>query len=461
MLALFTVLESLSAESLRSLDKFMRSPYHVTHGEVLRLYEHLRAHPEAREQTKAQMAAALFSNEPDPLKRLYHVSNYLMEALEQFLALELQAERTHERNIATVEALRRLCLHETGTAMLRYTRRKLEADALRGADFYRADYLLQLESYHLSLQQGRSKNSNVQDLSSAQDVAMIIEKLRTGCILLSHEAVTKQNYDKGLVNMMLAFLDGHPYLEIPAVAVYYHGYFAQLGEQGDFHFQRLKSLLQQYGNCFSKAEIHDLYLMAINFCIRRINLAEEGYYRAIFELYQSGLERGALLEDGTLSRWTYNNITMAGLRLGEFEWTQQFITDYARFLPLNHREAAYHFNLSRYFYDTGDYRQAMQHLLRMEYDDVLQNLQAKVMLAKIYFEQEEMNALENQLDSIQIYIRRKKVLGYHKDNYTAIVFFMRKLLAVNMNNSKEVLLLRNRIDEASVLTEREWLLKQL
>ena len=103
----------------------------------------------------------------------------------------------------------------------------------------------------------------------------------------------------------------------------------------------------------------------------------------------------------------------------------------------------------------------MQHLLRMEYDDVLQNLVAKTMLCKIYYELDETDALENQLDSIQIYLRRKKVLGYHKDNYSAIVRFMRKLLAVNPNDVSEKEKLRRDIEQTPTLTEREWFLKRL
>jgi hypothetical protein len=122
---------------------------------------------------------------------------------------------------------------------------------------------------------------------------------------------------------------------------------------------------------------------------------------------------------------------------------------------------AFNFNIARYYYDSGDYHRAMQHLLRMEYDDVLQNLVAKTMLCKIYYELDETDALENQLDSIQIYLRRKKVLGYHKDNYTAIIRFMRKLLAVNPNSISEKEKLRQDIEQAPVLTEREWFLKRL
>ena len=103
----------------------------------------------------------------------------------------------------------------------------------------------------------------------------------------------------------------------------------------------------------------------------------------------------------------------------------------------------------------------MQYLLRREYDDVLQNLAAKVMLCKIYYALGENDTLENQLDSIQIYLRRKKVLGYHRDNYLAIVRFLRKLLLHTPYDRDKTRQLQQLIAEAPVLTEREWLLRQL
>ncbi len=244
--------------------------------------------------------------------------------------------------------------------------------------------------------------------------------------------------------------------------MYYHGYFAQLGGEGSaYHFEQLKALLSERPERWSLAELHDLYLMAVNYCIRRINQGEESYYRSIFELYQTGLKAGALMEDGVLSRWTYNNVALTALSLKEFDWAWHFLHDYAGYLPEDHREAAFHYNLARYYFEKKDLKAAMRHLLHMEYDDVLQNLVAKVMLCKIYYLLDEMDALENQLDSIQIYIRRKKVLGYHKDNYRAIVHFIRKMIAVQPNDAVQKNALRQQIADAPVLSEREWLLQQL
>ena len=458
---LLTILRALSKERWRALEKFVRSPYHVTHAGVPLLLDYLKSrlqHSPAEPLHQASVARAL--SEPDS-RRVYHLTNYLLEAVELFLAQERWAEHPHDRHLATVEGLRHLHLADTGAGMLRYARKQLQQHPNRGVDYHRSDYRLHLEAYYLSQQQGRAKSFNVQELSDAQDVAFISEKLRTGCLLLSHQAVSKRQYDSGLLDSVLRFLENHRYLEIPAVAVYYHGYFAQLDENSDHHFQQLKALLQTHAAHFAPAETHDLYLMAINFCIRRINQAEERYFREVFELYQSGLQHGVLLEDGMLSRWTYNNITATGLRLREFSWVQHFLTTFAPFLPNSHRDGTFSFNFARYCYDTGDYRQAMQYLLRREYDDVLQNLAAKVMLCKIYYALGENDTLENQLDSIQIYLRRKKVLGYHRDNYLAIVRFLRKLLLHTPYDRDKTRQLQQLIAEAPVLTEREWLLRQL
>lgn len=455
----FQILRALPPATLRALDKFMASPYHVTHAGVAALYDYLRTRlPDAAEPEKEKVAAQL----GETPQRLYHLTSYLLEAMEQFLALEAWSRQPWESHALTVEALRRLRLDGQSAAMLRYARRRLQANPYRGSGYHRADFTLHLEAYQLSQQQGRAKSFNLQELSDAQDVAFVCEKLRTGCVLLSHQAVSKQEYDKGLVLPILQFLDGHRYLQIPSVAAYYHGYYAQAGGEGsDAHFRQLKTVLETYTGQFSVAEVHDLYLMAINYCIRRINQSGERYYRDVFDLYQSGLRNGALLEDGALSRWTYTNIAMTALKLCEFDWTYRFLHDYAPLLPEMHRAGALNFNLARYFYDTGNYRQAMQHLLRMEYDDVLQNLVAKTMLCKIYFELGEHDALENQLNSIEIYLRRKKVLGYHKENYTAIVRLMRRLLALDPNDAAQYAVLLRQIESTPGLTEREWFLKQL
>lgn len=458
----YRILSALSAAERRAFEKFVASPYCVSHPGVRALYERLRPYlSEAAgeppdKKTLAQQLGI-------PVQRLYHLTSYLLDAVERFLAIETWSRRPHERNLLVAKALRHMKLDDLSASMLQYARKQLEADPYRGAAYHYADFSLHWEAFHLSKQQGRARTFNLQELSQAQDVAFICEKLRTGCLLLSHETVSRHNYDKGLLLPLLEYLREHPHLHLPLIAAYYHGYFAQLGGPGsDEHFRQLKRVLEQHAYQFSVDEVHDLYLMAINYCIRCINQSNEAYYADVFDLYQSGLRQGALLEDGVLSRWTYSNIATTALRLGAFDWAFQFLHEYAAFVPEPHREGALSFNLARYHYEVGTYSEAMRYLSRMDYDDVLQNLAAKVLLCKIYYEIGEDDALESQLNSIEIYLRRKKVLGYHKDNYSAIVRLMRHLVQTrNTPRAERRSALLQEIKQAPFLTEREWFLKKI
>lgn len=455
---LHDILKHLSPEVLRLLDKFVQSPYFVTHDGILRLYTYLRTHADTHAAFETgTIYKHLFPDAKEDPKRVYHLSHYLREAVEQFLAFEEIRRDEHALHVATAAALRRLKLHAESTGMLRYARKRLDNDTKRGAAYFHNDYNLLLETHLLSLQEGKSQTMNLQVLSDSQDVAFLIDKLRTGCIMLSQRNVLETTYASGLLGLVVDFLKDHPFLEIPIVAAYYHGYHAQKGgENSERHFQSLKKHIEENGRQFATNEIQDLSLLALNYAIGRLNRGEDRYFREVFELYQSGLKHGALLENGQLSRWTYNNITATALRLQEYTWLEQFLIGYQPLLPENHRDAAFHFNMARYCYDLGQRREALGHLLHREYDNVLQNLQSRVLMCKIYYELGEWDALDNQIDSLQIYLRRQKGIGYHRAIYGNIARMMRKLV-----NSTDRERLRAEIETVPELPEREWLLKQV
>ncbi|MEZ4919729.1 MAG: hypothetical protein R2792_11570 [Saprospiraceae bacterium] len=458
--AICTILSQLSASERNRLDKFFDSPYHIQHTDVKRLFEALR-----KQQTDGvslpQMHLAL-DKADIASTRSGHIQNYLLRAIEQFLGLEHWKKSDFNWQLGAINQLRQLPFAAQSNRLMRQVRKRLETLPRRGAQYLQTNYQLHLEAYELSLQQGRARQFNLQEVSDSLDLSFICQKLRTGCMLLSHQNVRAHPYDSGLLVPILDFLDGHPFLEEPIIRAYYHGYYSQIeGIDNEPHFIELKNLLATQDQVFSTDELHDLYLIAINFCIRQINEGRQEFYNQIFELYQTGLQAGALMEGDRISRWTYNNITLIALYLKAFEWAWYFLNQYYEYLDEEHRDAAYNFNLAKYYYETGSLEKSMEHLLKMEYDDVLQNLVAKAMLCKIYYELNEVDILEYQLDNIDIYLRRKKVLGYHKNNYRAFIQSMRQLIQLpgKSQSAREKIL--QQIKEKPVLTEKAWFLKQL
>ncbi len=106
-------------------------------------------------------------------------------------------------------------------------------------------------------------------------------------------------------------------------------------------------------------------------------------------------------------------------------------------------------------------RAALQHLQQADYKDLINNLIAKTLQLKIYYETDEYDALDAHLQSMQTFIRRQRVIGYHKTNYQNIVRFGRRLLQLNPNSREDRQAMRQQIASEPVLTEREWFLEML
>jgi hypothetical protein len=73
----------------------------------------------------------------------------------------------------------------------------------------------------------------------------------------------------------------------------------------------------------------------------------------------------------------------------------------------------------------------------------------------------DFDALELHLQSMRVFIRRQRVIGYHKNNYLNIIKFTKKLMSHNPNDKVERSALRYRIEAEDSLTEKEWFLEML
>lgn len=385
----------------------------------------------------------------------------LLKLLEQFLVYQSLTEDETAQRIKLAACYRKLNLNKHFQRALRDAKQTLEKQGFRNADFYNYSYQLKWEEYLYMSANHRSQSLNLQAISDNIDQAFLSLKLRQSCFAIAHQAVYKAEYNLGLLPEVLRYIEAHNLLEIPAISLYYYCYFALTQPQEEQYFQTLKAQIFSYGHHFPATEIRDLYLLAINYCIKRLNEGNTSYFREGLDLYKKGLDRSILLQNGQLSRFTYNNIVAMGLRTKEYDWTAHFIHRYKDFLKKDYRENTFAFNLARLEYERKNYGKALRHLQYAEYKDLLNNLIAKTLMLKIYFELGETKLLQSHLDAMKIFIRRKRVIGYHKKNYLNIVYYTQKILNVNPYDKAAIKALQEQLETEEVLTDRKWLLDQL
>jgi hypothetical protein len=429
--------------------------------DILALYTYMEA--ESRKKTpvweKEQVYLSLYPTEPYDEIQMRHLMSMTFRLMENFLANYDAEHQDIQQKINLAKIYRKRQLYKFFEQTIKAAEAILDKMP-KDSQYFHYKYLLEFEVYQFLKNRKRVAAYNLQELSDAVDIRFLTDKLKQSCLLLSHQAVYNIDYDAGLLPVILNILPESDYLKIPAISIYYYCYLA-LTEDKEVYFDQFKQQITQEQAHFSTDEFRDLYLLAINFCIKKLNTGQEKYVGEAFELYRSGIESGVLLEKKRLSRFAYKNIVALGLRMEAYDWISYFLENYTKYLERRFRENYYNYNFARLSYSRNDYKASMESLSKVGTNDVLLNIDAKVLQLKMYYELDEFDALDSLITSMGTFIRRKNMLTYHRENYRNILKYFQKLSALNHLDKQALSALREEISKESVLTEKRWLLEQL
>ncbi len=460
---LLQVFQSLSPSEIRELERFVRSPYINRRDEVSRLCDFITKNISISEGAVKREKAwkYVFPNIEYDDKEMRYSMSFLLKVIRQFLVYQEVNNDKVQSQVLLCRSLRHRGLDKLFEKEIKKTIAWQEEQPYRNTLYHYNNYQIQFERYEYISRHRRSGDMPLQLLSDELTYFYIADILRQSSTILTHQTVSSRNYDLKLLNEVLNHVEENDYSFAPAILIYYHSFKALSNLDNEHHFQELKQLLYKNWNLFPLVECRDLYILAINYCIKRLNKGDREYIREGFDLYKSGLKNEVFLEDGYLSGFTYKNISRLGLALNEFEWIEKFLKRYKKLLHPKTRENTYLYNLAFFYFQKPDYDNAMQLLQKVDFNDVLNNLDARRMLLRIYYELGEYDPLDSLLDSFKTYISRQKDIGYHKDNYLNLIRFVKKMIRSNLTDQKTRAALIEEIKNTPAFSERSWLLKQL
>ena len=460
---LLKLLHTFSKTELQELRKFVRTPFFNQRNEVPLLLDCLLP-ALVKDKPVIDKEAAyrqIFGKTDYNDHRIRMAMSFLYQLTGQFLAIKafLGNDVAYRRQLAAVFRERRMPEQAEKTNQEAFALQQNQP--LRNADFMEERYQILLEKHRQQIETQRIEQDALQEQSDQLDQAFLARKLWQACAMLSHRNVSNATYDFGMLDAALLFAEKSGALKQPAIAIYHACYQALSKPSESAHFQHFRKCLTDYADLFPAEELRDLFILAINYCIRQYNAGNLEYLSQQFELYKEGLERHYFLSEGLISRYTYQNAATIGLVMRELEWVETFIYEYRPLLREEHREGLFSFNLARLEYYRRDLGKALQLLQKAEYKDLLLNLAAKILQLKIFYELQEFDLLASHLQAVRSFIRRKKVMGYHRENYMNTVHFTQKLLEVNPFDKTLRAELRQEIEQTKAVAEKEWLLSQV
>ena len=460
---LWQLAEKFPKPFLREATHWVHSPFFNRQEHLNRLWAYLsdtskQANPKPSYEGAFESA---FPGEPYDAQKLRLAMSGLYHLLLQFLAYKENQDNQPLQLLQQAQALRRLGLEQQAQQQLQKAQKANQDSSFRNVEHFRLQYEILEEAYHYSLRDRPDSPAYLQELTDNGDIALLAAKLRQACLTLAHQAVYPAAYQPGFIDEAIRYIEARGLLAQPCIELYYHYYYMLKKPEEEQYFYQFRDLLIREGQAFPSREANTLYVLAINYCVRKVNDGHEQYFGEVMKLYREGLKAGHLLENGQLSRFTYHNIVATGLRTGDFDWVENFIHEYRSKLERVYRESSFSFCLARLEYARQQYEQALPLLQKANYRDPLLNLAAKTLLIKIYYETEEYSLLQAHLEAMRNYIRRKKVIGYHRTNYLNITLYARKLMALAPFDKAGAKKLAEAIRQEDVLTEKAWFMAQL
>ena len=458
---LISLLSSLDRGELRRFGDFVHSPYFNNNEEISAFYNILqKLYPDfpTEQVSKEQIYNQLYPKASFDKKKLGYLMTDLFRLIERFLSIQRLEKEAVLLECKVLSEYMERNLEKHYNYQLKSIVHLIENRQESNVDQMYYKYLLaDIETKYFATKHVRVFDSNLQKVADALDNFYFLNKLKYSCEMLNRQAILSDQFSLPFMEEVQSFLSEKAQLS-PLIAIYLQIYFSLLHPGDESHLDSLMRLIREHSTAISIKELRDVYLYAINFCVRKIREGKQSYVAITLELYQEGLANKSLYDDKNfVSHWTYNNTVKLALRLRRFEWIEQFIQEYNNTLEHRVRADALHYNLAELFFHKRDFDQALYHLNQVQFSDINYHIGSRILLIKTFYELDDIDPLLSVLASFSVWLRRNKQISVAlKKSCLHFCNLLHKILNYPDKKKDKLQIL---LKETQPLADRAWIQK--
>lgn len=421
---------------------------------------------------KEQLFKSLFPDKAYAERRISDLMYQALKMLEDFMAEEQYAMQDWDRKLNLLAYIREHDIYELNKGVQRDIDQIRETKPYRDNTYFFEEFLYQSEANRMFFTRFRiTEDQPLQKKTDQLDLFYLSAKLRDSCEMLNRERILSAKHEYRLLPGLVESIrqNYENYTSYPAISIYYNIYHMLSDTADETWFFTVKADVLGSIDLFPVDEQRSLCGYLQNYCIRKLNSGQPEYYSELLEIYKYMIGGGLMNRENKNLQWDLKNMVAIALRLKEYQWTYSTIQQMKPELPEDVRENAYTYNLANYYYETKDYKKATRLLHSVEFTDVYYNLDAKVMLLKIYYEQEEEEAFYALVAAFKAYLHRCRLMAADKlIVYANLVKFARKAFTFKIQlpyqkkrNVKQITALKEKITQTHRVANITWLLKEV
>lgn len=466
---LISLLQTFSKYELNRFRKFLLSPYLNDQEDLTRLFEIINKALRSGEYplpalTKEAIWKALYSGRKFDDAHLRRLTSDMNQMALRFMLEEARKQDPLSDALEMQQVLEKPELKKHLSAVERQITKQLESAPGQSTWHYLAQFRYNWNIYNRASNVVATSDFMGKLLPADQSLEYfyIVQKLKFYVAWLTYRGFRTTQEEIPVIPGFWEHIRQPQYKNVPLVSIYHDVIRCLTEPDEEQYFRDLTGNLEKYANKLTREDLRECYYIAQNYCAFKINQGKTEYYREVFEIFRTVINHGVLLENGQLSEGIYKNIITAGLGIGEYDWAESFIQEYAQYLSPNIRENARRFNLAYLYFHQKKYQKVIELLQNVEYSDVVYALSAKQVLLRTYYESNEYLAMDSFLDSFRIYLRRNKLISKNlKREHNNFLTFLKKLATLNTSDGQALKRLRKKIEETRSVIFKKWLLEKI
>jgi hypothetical protein len=257
----------------------------------------------------------------------------------------------------------------------------------------------------------------------------------------------------------------------PLVSAYYFVYRGMTEPDETTYYFALKEILSRHARLFVKSQSLELYTFGLNYIGRKLNEGRREFVTEIVALYEELLKDEIILDNGQISRQNYKNITTMMCRVGQFDWTQDFLVNYKSRIMGDPNGAAYLYNRAILEFHRDNFAECGRLLNKFLQEEGIEKdefyeIGVRRYLCMTLFETKDFELLEFHLNAFRNYLpRNQRISESSKGNYMPFIRLLHRLVkAVSSPEEKKAQLLKKISKDLTMLPQTEhlaWLRKKI
>lgn len=456
---LVELLSKCTSKERIALKDFIHSPYFVKDEAITKLIEYLLDHFEDMPQLKEDFFQIAYSNMVyDDKKYRYLISNSA-KVISHFWKIRNYENNESQKLLDELSIFSQKNLEKSFQQTLRKWERLEESNDYLSSEYYINNVRFQEARYtDLTKTHNRQLDDIMINMVNAYDRYYYFHRIASACEMLNRESIFQKNYNRGLPPEWFKYLEKENFFNDLLLEAYYWMWKILNDPNENVFFQHFIAQIKSLPISTNIEDSRPLYQIAVNYALRKLRAGKKEYQKIALELYIEGIDKNVVLDNNQLSPWIFGNIVKLAIKEKDPSWVEQFIEEKSSLLPPAHYDNALNYNLAELYYATQQYDKAQQSLAFVEFTDLNYYLGTRILLAKIYFENEEIEPLLSLINAFNIFLKRnKKISANIKET---CLNFCKILYQIVRANEKRMKVLREEITTSRLLAERDWLLKQ-